>query len=107
MAEVTGEYFLSWVTRPNGRTYKPRKLRVIDWDDGINCSALCVIVLGTHDLALAREAAHQEHPDAELDLGRRGWWRQAIRRGEEYWEWDDVRGAAGVMFEEDTAPPVR
>ena len=90
------------IERPNGKPYRPRKIsaRVLSDEDGNDSS---VLVTGTHDigraLALAREVAHQYvGRDCEPSGPHQGWWRETIRRHEPYWEWDEVRGAAGVMF---------
>lgn len=91
------------VERPNGKLYRPRKIsaRVLDHDNGVDYR---VLVTGTHDigraLELARKVAHSDiGREYEPGNPRQGWWRETIRRHEPYWEWDEVRGAAGVMFE--------
>jgi hypothetical protein len=90
------------IQRPNGRLYRPRKVsaRVLTDEDGIESS---VLVTGTHDvvraLDLARAVARQYvGTRSEPADPRQGWWRETIRRHDRYWEWDEVRGAAGVMF---------
>lgn len=95
------------VTRPNGKAYRPRKVRSVVFEDDGPRRPWRVLVLGTHDTAfaarVARQRAAEADPDIRLNGGRRGWWRESIRDGDLFWEWNDVTGAAGVMFEEDAA----
>lgn len=84
------------VTRPDGRVYRPRKIRCVDGDQGWG-DPLFVIVLGTHDIEAARKLAEDRaawiDPEITLKGGRAGWYRVTGDR-------DEARGAAGVMFEE-------
>lgn len=91
------------IERPNGKLYRPRKIsaRILADEDGIESS---VLVTGTHDigraLIIARAVAHQcVGADCEPGSPELGWWREAIRNHDPFWEWDEARGAAGVMFE--------
>lgn len=92
------------VRRPNGKLYRPRGLRraLVESDGGYG--PLRIIVLGTHDFEVAKEYAmpviNALGRDFTFKPPRTGWWYDSIRRGEPFWAWDDVRGAAGVMFEE-------
>lgn len=90
------------VTRPNGKTYRPRQIVAHGWDNddyGDGCGA---IILGTHDVARARRLAESACSDWH---GSRyaispvvGWFRDGFRDGRRSWITDEVRGAAGVMF---------
>lgn len=90
------------IIRPDGRPYRPGKIRAVlledDWPGEVAC-----LVLGTRDEGVARELAAREIQayDASMRPGdcTPGWWRLAIRRGESFYEWDEVRGAAGFRFE--------
>lgn len=95
---------LAPVERPDGRLYRPRKLRTrIIWT-GVCAGDESVIVLGTHDPEAACWHAHlalQYSPLSGCALSEqwsRGWWRDSIRDGEPYLDWDTKRGAAGVRF---------
>lgn len=92
------------VERPNGNLYQARYTRVSTnggegWGD-----PLWILVLGTHDIELARKLAEEKAAeiDSEIRLGPgiTGWWRDSIRYGDRYWDYDDMRGAAGVRFTE-------
>lgn len=92
------------VTRPNGRVYRPRKIRFDYWFEADHRQTLVFLVLGTHDIDLARGITEREaavHGVDDIRLVDTGWWRQSIRNFETYWAEDAVHGAAGVMFEED------
>jgi hypothetical protein len=91
------------ITRPNGKIYQPRLIRAYvtytgyPEDDG-------VIVLGTHDPDEALPYAQRALDYSPLSgcypaKCSNGWWRSTIRNHEPFWEWDEVRGAAGVCFE--------
>lgn len=89
------------IVRPNGKIYRPRKIAVSYCEEGA-CADACVIVLGTHDLAVAwphalAEARYRLSVDPDPH-GSPGWWRDVIRNGERVWEYDDVRGRAGINF---------
>jgi hypothetical protein len=64
-----------------------------------------VVVLGTHDVEEAAPYAQATLDNSSLSgcypsqEWTRGWWRKTIRGGEPYFGWDDIHGAAGVMFE--------
>jgi hypothetical protein len=96
---------LPTIIRPNGKVYRPRKIRAIycENDYGQRDS---VIVLGTHDELLAMPIASGEaryrmgSTNFLFDaIGETGWWREAIERGERVVRYDDVHGAAGVRFD--------
>jgi hypothetical protein len=93
------------IIRPNGKVYRPRKIRAIYCENQYGRRD-DVFVLGTHDLSGALEFAAGEaryrigHSEFLMDaLGEIGWWRESIDRGERVVIRDDVRGAAGVRFE--------
>jgi hypothetical protein len=90
------------IVRPNGKLYRPRKLRVEEWNVRWQ-GQFSVLVLGTHDidqaLPLARQRAF-EYDVEDIRLVETGWWHDSIRNHDRYWTPDDVRGAAGVLFEE-------
>jgi hypothetical protein len=91
------------IIRPNGKPYTPRKgLRQIGFDHEDGHTSY-VVVLGTHDIEKAREFG-RPYQCAYLVKPYKGWGRWTIRNGEEWWEFDDVRGAAGVVFEEADDP---
>lgn len=91
--------------RPNGKPYTPRKgLRQIGFYDE-NENRDYVVVLGTHDIDKAREFG-RPYRCAYLGEAWRGWGRWTIRNGEQWWDFDPVRGAAGVVFIESDDPPL-
>lgn len=90
------------VTRPNGKVYRPRLIRgeVLYDDDTIESQ---VLVLGTHDIyraeAFAFRVVQSVDKNYTVHSPRLGWWRHTVRDYEPYFEPDEVRGAAGVMFD--------
>lgn len=87
------------IMRPNGKVYRPRKIRTESWDNEEDTG---VIVLGTHDVERAHLLAvegcryffgcqYAINPDVD-------WFRQGYQYGDPMWFRDDVRGSAGVMF---------
>jgi hypothetical protein len=90
------------VTRPDGRTYRSRKViayAVVDGDE-----FLCgVTVLGTHDAAQAKPLA-DSYATWQLGAGYAaadpvtGWWRLGFETGGLRWLDDPVKGRAGVWF---------
>lgn len=94
------------VERPNGKLYRPRKFRVVGWDcDPSGDPEWQVAVLGTHDVAAAREVAKYGFHCPHLVNPTLGWIRQSMRDGERWWAEDEVRGAACVIFDESDDPP--
>lgn len=89
------------IERPNGRLYRPRKIIAHPVSNGGDLVG--ALVLGTRDVARAQALA--DACVAAEDSGYvaadpvEGWWRDAIRHGERFWAWDDVRGRAGVFWE--------
>ena len=90
------------ITRPDGRTYRPRKViacAIIDEDEILSG----VIVFGTHDPERAAPLA-QDFVTWQLGAGYAplysggGWWRDGFEGGRRVWLSDDERGRAGVMF---------
>lgn len=92
------------IVRPNGKTYRPRYLRVVGWDceDDVLWQ---VAVLGTHDIAAARVLAPQGYHCPHLVNPTLAWMRLTVRDDESTWIYDDVRGAACVIFDESDDPP--
>jgi hypothetical protein len=93
------------IVRPNGKVYRPRKIREIYFENDYG-RRNDVFVLGTHDLIGAVEPAAVEaryrigHSEFLFDaVGEIGWWREMVQRGERVVIYDDVRGAAGIRFE--------
>lgn len=94
------------ITRPNGKLYRPRSLRVVGWDDHSTYpESWQVAVLGTHDIARAREEARHGYHCPHLINPETGWVRLGMRRGDPHWVYDEVRGAACVIFDESDDPP--
>jgi hypothetical protein len=95
------------VIRPNGKVYRPRRVRVVGWDcDAYEPPFWQVAVLGTHDVEVAREYAPQGYHCAYLVHPHLGWVRLGMCHGEPTWLHDDIRGAAAVIFDESDDPPV-
>ena len=109
------------ISRPNGKPYRPRKLRSVILGD--EDSLYNVIVFGTHDIDQARAFAFTEVPatlrswaesgydDVRVQMdptGHQGWWRRefaGIHEDSAMYTYpvDDEAGAAGVSFELDWA----
>lgn len=91
--------------RPNGKLYRPRKPpRAIVFDEEGH-SDESVLVLGTHDIKHACEVAELEVKrmlGSGLKPGSpdKGWYIEKYRNGELTWVYDDVKGQAGVWFNE-------
>lgn len=93
------------ITRPSGRIYRPRRLRVVGWDVlDRQPESWQLAVLGTHDVAVARDAAPRGFHCAFLVNPTRSWVRLGLVRGEPTWLYDDARGAACVVFDERDDP---
>lgn len=93
------------VERPNGKLYRPRKLRYANWDidlaeDSLNAGEY-IAVLGTHDVEVALEFIRRQVPHSPLVDARKIWLWLACRDGELAWINDDVSGAAAVQFRYD------
>lgn len=88
------------VIRPNLKIYRPRKPpRAILVGDDFDC----VLVLGTHDMTVAKEAARkllatELGSDFTACDAEKGWFEEKYRWGEKAWVYNDERGQAGVMF---------
>ena len=96
------------ITRPNGKPYRPRttELRAHAWEGEYDCG---VVVFGTLDPDRARSFAaamcdHWYGMPVAVD-SRPGWYRDGFRYGERAWVRDEERGAPGVMFKAEDAPP--
>lgn len=97
------------IVRPNGKTYRPRYLRVVGWDidwSRDHETEWQVAVLGTHNVDAAREMAPQGYHCPYLIKPELGWVRLGMNHGEPTWLHDDVRGAACVIFDESDDLPV-
>lgn len=93
------------IVRPNGKVYRPRKIRAIYCENEYG-GRDDVFVLGTHDVTAALDTASREAsfhfggaPSVIDAFGEIGWFREAIERGERVIRDDEIRGAAGVRFE--------
>jgi hypothetical protein len=88
------------IVRPNGKTYRPRKIVVIPCE---NADEFGAVVFGTHDVELATPLATEEIA-SRFDTRYAatdpvvGWWRDGYERGERVWVWDEQIGRAGVWF---------
>lgn len=92
------------ITRPNGKLYRPRTIRVVGWDWEWGDVPWQVAVLGTHNIALARSHAPRGFHCPRLVRPQLSWMRKGMRDGEPFWVVDDVRGAACVVFNESDDP---
>jgi hypothetical protein len=87
------------VTRPNGKTYRPRKPpRAYECEDQ-RYGLSGVVVLGTHDIERAARLANGllDEP-VSLYPRRREWLRDGMSSGERQWMQDEVHGAPCVVF---------
>lgn len=89
------------IERPNGKTYRPRKVVVepIEMRDG----SYAVIVFGTHDVEFARPLATkwittESDPHDVAGDPCVGWWRDGYEHSDRAWIPDDELGRAGVRF---------
>jgi hypothetical protein len=90
------------IERPDGRTYRPRKVIAHAWgDDGYELERGAV-VFGTHDVERARALAERACADwygtAHAVRAEVGWFRDGYVNGRRAWIRDEVRGRAGVWF---------
>ncbi|HET9144069.1 hypothetical protein [Actinophytocola sp.] len=92
------------IERPDGRTYRPRKIVAWSWeDDTVHGWSAGAVVLGTHDVDRARVLADSsikawfgsELSAVEPEVG---WYRLGYEYGEQIWAVDERRGRAGVWF---------
>lgn len=93
-------------TRPNGKTYRPRKaeLQTHAWENTDGYDDSCgVIVFGTLNPDKAREPAIQAcrywYGMAAVENPEPGWYRRGFQNGQRMWISDGDRGRPGVMFE--------
>lgn len=100
------------IIRPNGKTYRPRKVIVEPWEiDGAAYGwESGVIVFGTHDVEVAQPLADVVCKGFDPDYVAVGakpiWYRDGYENGERVWMDDEVRGRAGVWFRADYPPAV-
>lgn len=93
---------LTHYQRPDGRFYRaklPPVAHLLDIDGEISH----VLVIRCDDYEYARYLAQYElelgyDPGCEAVNPRFGWWRKVLRNGEDYWDYDEIRGACGYMF---------
>lgn len=96
------------IQRPNGKLYRPRRLRVVGWNIDPypgHDTEWQVAVLGTHDIDQARALAPQGYFCPYLINPERGWVRDGMCHGERTWLHDDVNGQPCVIFDESDDPP--
>lgn len=91
------------VRRPNGKLYRPRRLRSFYCEDD-HLGQYAILILGTHTQSVALPLAMGEAnfwvEGGVLDaVPEPGWWRDGFEYGERAFVWDEVRGAAGLRFE--------
>jgi len=98
------------ITRPNGKTYRPRKLiaQAVADCDGEDLAG--VVVFGTHDAGRAKRLADRYvalYGDADMEAVNpdRVWWRDTFSWGSRRYEDDDRHGRAGVRFDIDYRTP--
>lgn len=94
--------------RPNGKTYRPRRARLVakPWGDIGDVDGHGVIVFGTLIPDAAREfaetaMAHYSGENVKAVNPIPGWWRDGYVNGRPTWIEDDVRGRPGVYFTAD------
>lgn len=91
------------ITRPNGKTYSPRRPPRVDHYTNHD-EVACVVVIGTHDLDVAAQLAASlwDHHEP-IPTGTRSWWRIVPwDTGTGYdrnWVTDETRGAPVVYFD--------
>jgi ABC-type proline/glycine betaine transport system ATPase subunit len=98
------------VTRPNGKTYQPRKIVahvVSDYYEDFEG----VVVFGTHDITRAQAladavVAYEVHHTVRAADPRLVWWRDTFRYGGRVFETDEEHGRAGVYFADTADRPV-
>lgn len=92
------------ITRPNGKTYQPRKITAGTWEDDWcrDDAWQGCFVFGTHNVDVARPVAEEE---CRYAFGtqyaikpERVWIRDGFEGGERRWVHDAVRGRAAVRF---------
>lgn len=94
------------ITRPNGKPYRPRDIRIVGWDVyDTQPETWQVAVLGTHDIVAARRLAPHGYHCPYLINPTLGWVRLGMSNGEPTWVHDEVRGSACVIFDESDDPP--
>lgn len=102
MSEVTV------VERPNGKPYRARKAPAVLTIEDYDREDVCVLVLRTHDLDVARrlaadEARRQGYEQEQLGEACRSWYRLGMRDGDPFYEYDTTRGVPVVVYEIDIA----
>ena len=95
---------LSPITRPNGKSYRPRKIvaHCIGHEDE---DVTGVVVFGTHDVTRAKPLADSAVADwcdwgYEAVSPRLIWYRDTMADGQRTYVTDPVHGRAGVVFDE-------
>lgn len=89
--------------RPNGKIYRARKPPELHAFNGGWPEDTCVMVLRIDQESEAE--ARKMVEDAKEYYGYEligpswfGWWRDSIRDGEQYWDYDSYRGVPGWYF---------
>lgn len=94
------------VTRPDGRTYQPRKVPAAVVVHDHHEDPAWIYVLRTHDLDLARAIAGELAEREGLELldaqAWRDWIHNGMDRGERFYFSNPVRGVPTVIFRLDT-----
>lgn len=103
---ISGPKIATEFTRPNGKTYRPRKLglQTHSWENTDGYDDSCgVIVFGTLSPDEAHESAIQAcrywYGMATAENPEPGWYRSGFQNGQRMWISDGDRGRPGVMFE--------
>lgn len=90
------------IERPDGRTYRPRKVIAHAWEDDGYYNDRGAVVFGTHDVERARELAERAcagwYGMTHAVRAELGWFRDGYESGRRAWVNDPVRGRAGVWF---------
>jgi hypothetical protein len=94
---------LAVVERPNGKAYRARKPACAFVIENDHLGESEVMVIRTHDVDLARALAAAEADRhgiewAEPVPAARSWAREAIRDGDPWWEYDEIRGVPCIVF---------
>lgn len=89
--------------RPGGKKYNARKPpQALVFQNGWpEDDCILVVRVSREDEAEARKLAEAEMPAHDYTLmarGRFGWWRETVRNSEPYWEYDDVNGMPGWVY---------
>jgi hypothetical protein len=89
--------------RPNGKVYRARKGPTLHAYFGEWPENECVMILriSEEDESVARKMAEDAKKQYGYEMiggGWFGWWRDSIRNGEQYWDYDSVNGVPGWYY---------